>query len=69
MISVNYIACFRIICLFLQTLNYNGNEKYVLVLVQCHDGMIANEINLFVLARVEEFYGAVTKEGEVPLLH
>ena len=43
---VNIIACFRIICWFLQTLNYRGNEKYVLVLVQCHDGMITNSINL-----------------------
>ena len=25
---------------------YRGNEKYVLVLVQCHDGMITNSINL-----------------------
>ena len=45
-ISVNFIACFQIICWFLQTLNYRGNEKYVLVLVQCHDGMITNSINL-----------------------
>ena len=45
-ISVNFIACFRIICWFLQTLNYRGNEKCVLVLVQCHDGMITNSINL-----------------------
>ena len=45
-ISVKIIACFRIICWFLQTLNYRGNEKYVLVLVQCHDGMITNSINL-----------------------
>ena len=36
-ISVNFIACFRIICWFLQTQNYGGNEKYVLVLIQCHD--------------------------------
>ena len=43
---VNFIACFQIICLFLQTWNYRGNEKYVLVLVQCHDGMITNSINL-----------------------
>ena len=43
---VNFIACFRIISWFLQTLNYRGNEKYVLVLVQCHDGMITNSINL-----------------------
>ena len=43
---VNFIACFRIICWFLQTLNYRGNEKNVLVLVQCHDGMIKNSINL-----------------------
>ena len=42
---VNFIACFWIICWFLQTLNYRGNEKYVLVLVQCHDGMITNSIN------------------------
>ena len=41
-ISVNFIACFRIICLFLQTMNIKGNEKCVLVLVQCHDGMITN---------------------------
>ena len=46
-ISVNFIACFWIICWFLQTLNYGGNEKYVLVLVPCHDGMITNSINLF----------------------
>ena len=45
-ISVDFIACFLIICWFLQTLNYRGNEKYVLVLVQCHDGMIMNSINL-----------------------
>ena len=45
-ISVNFIALFRIICWFLQTFNYRGNEKYVLVLVQCHDGMITNSINL-----------------------
>ena len=38
--------CFRIICWFLQTLDYRGNEKYVLVLVQCHDRMITNLINL-----------------------
>ena len=43
---VNFIACFRIICWFLQTLNYRGNEKYVLVLVQCHDWMNTNSINL-----------------------
>ena len=43
---VNFIACFWIICWFLQTLNYRGSEKYVLVLVQCHDGMITNSINL-----------------------
>ena len=46
-INVNFIACFWIICLFLQTLNFKGNEKYVLVFVQCHDGMITNSINLF----------------------
>ena len=46
-ISVNFIACFWIICWFLQTFNYRGNEKHVLVLVQCHDGMITNSINLF----------------------
>ena len=45
-ISVNFIACFLIICWFLQTLNYRGNEQNVLVLVQCHDGMIKNLINL-----------------------
>ena len=45
-ISVNFRTCFWIICLFLQTLNFKGNEKYVLVLVQCHDGMITNSINL-----------------------
>ena len=27
-ISVNFIACFQIICWFLQTLKYRGNEKY-----------------------------------------
>ena len=43
---VNFIACFQIICWFLQTLNCRGNEKYVLVLVQCHDGVITNSINL-----------------------
>ena len=31
-ISVNFTACFQIICWFLQTLNYRGNKKYVLVL-------------------------------------
>ena len=46
-ISINFIACFRISCWFLQTLNYRGNKKYVLVLYQCHDGMITNSINLF----------------------
>ena len=35
-----------LICLFLQTLNHKDNEKYVLVLVQCHDGIITNSINL-----------------------
>ena len=45
-ISVNFIACFWIIFWFLQTLNYKGNEKYVLVLVQCHDAIITNSINL-----------------------
>ena len=34
-------------CLFLQILNYRGNEKYVLVLVQVHDGMITSSVNLF----------------------
>ena len=43
---VHFISCFWIICWFLQTLNYGGNEKYVLVLVQCHDAMITNSINL-----------------------
>ena len=43
----NFIACFQIICWFLQTLNNRGNEKYVLVLIQCHDGTITNPINLF----------------------
>ena len=37
-ISFHFIACFQIICWFLQTLNYRGKEKYVLVLIQCHDG-------------------------------
>ena len=35
------------VCWFLQTLNYRGIEKYDLVLVQCHDGMITNSINIF----------------------
>ena len=39
--------CFRRICLILQTMNYWDNEKYVLVLVVCHDGIITNPINLF----------------------
>ena len=45
-ISVNFIACFWIICWFLQALNYRDDEKYVLVLVQCHDGMITSSKNL-----------------------
>ena len=55
-ISVNFIACFRIICWFLQTLNYRGNEKYVLVLVQCHDGMITNSINLVCVLKTKQIY-------------
>ena len=46
-INANFIACFWIICWFLQTFNYRGNEKYVLVLVQCHDGIINNSINFW----------------------
>ena len=33
--------------LILQTINYRGNKKFVLVLVQCHDGIIMNSLNLF----------------------
>ena len=33
-------------------MNYRGNEKYVLVLVQCHDGIITNSINLLRLTLV-----------------
>ena len=36
----------KFVCFYLQTWKYRGNEKYVLVLVQCHDGMITNSINL-----------------------
>ena len=43
--SVNVIACFRRICLILQTISYRGNEKYVLVLVQWHNGIITNSTN------------------------
>ena len=45
--SVYVIACFQRICLILQTINYWGNKKDVLVLIQCHDGIITNSINLF----------------------
>ena len=38
---------YLIICLILQTINYIGNEKYVLVLVQCQDWIITNSINIF----------------------
>ena len=55
-ISVNFIACFRIMCLFLQILNYRGNEKYVLVLVPCHDGIITNSINLFGVLHESKIY-------------
>ena len=41
------MVCFRRICLILQKKYYRVNEKYVLVLVQCHDGIITNSINLF----------------------
>ena len=49
--SVNVISCFRRICLILQTINYRDNEKYVQVLVQCHDGIIMNSINQIYLVR------------------
>ena len=48
-ISVYVIACFRRICLIVQNIDYRGNEKYVLVLVQCHDGIITNSINHFLV--------------------
>ena len=44
--SIYVMACFRRICLILPNMDYRGNEKYDLVLVQCHDGMIMNSINL-----------------------
>ena len=43
----NVIACFCRNSLILQTYNYRGNKKYVLFLVQCHNGIITNSINLF----------------------
>ena len=45
--SVNIIACFQRICLILQTINNRGNEKYILVLIQCHDEIITNSIVFF----------------------
>ena len=33
--------------LIVLTINYRGNKKYVLALIQCHDGIITNSINLF----------------------
>ena len=41
------IAFFRESCLILQTVNCRGNEKYVLVLVQCHNRIITSLMNVF----------------------
>ena len=50
--SVNIIACFRRICLILQTINYKGNEKYVLVLVHHDDEIITDSITFFSLTLI-----------------
>ena len=39
------IACFGTIPSIKRAMNYRGSKKYVLVLVQCHDGVITNSIN------------------------
>ena len=44
------MKCKNIVIMTLQAAKmifYTGNEKYVLVLVQCHDGMITNSTNLY----------------------
>ena len=45
--NVDVKVCFIIICLILQIINYWGNVKFVLFVIECHDGIIMNLINLF----------------------
>ena len=43
----NVIAYFGEIYSILQITNYKGNEKYFLVLVHCHDGIIVQLVSLY----------------------
>ena len=47
--TVYVIACFKTFSLILQTINYRGNDKYVLVLVNCQDAILLKNPHLRVI--------------------